>query len=141
MTLQNRINELVRQLAHPFLVLTYLALPAKQGGYSEWGPWVAAISIHSFALTKRVGLQDRRPLEAASAILKALRENEPDNSFFYRKRREIECLAPDLIKVLLSAYEKAERMVVQDDKIEPFIDEDCFPSLMQTGGWSLLVGK
>ena len=74
-------------------------------------------------------------------MFKALRGKEPDKSAFHRKKREIERLAPQLIEELLTAYALAQTMVVQDYKVEPFIDEDCFPSLIPKGGLGLLDRK
>lgn len=139
--LLDKTEKLIREMARPFLVSEWAPLPPKQGGYPDCAPWVAAIAVHRrTSATNRNG-QSFRSLDAAFAVVKALRGKMPDKSLFHRKKRELQERAPNLIDQLLDSFEKAKFMIVQDETIQPLLDEDCFPSIRQCGGWSLLVGQ
>jgi hypothetical protein len=137
----NEKNRLALSLRGPFLVSEFLSLPGRRGGYPDWGPWVAATVVYRSAILHSLTEQDSKPLEAAEAVIEVLRGNRPDKSAFHRKRREIRERAPKLVEAILRGYQRAKTMIVQDKRILPLIDEDCFPSLRQQGGWSLLVGN
>lgn len=135
-------EKLVRQMARPFLVSEGVGLPPKRGGYPDWGPWVAAIAVHCYPRkTCSTSGKNFRPLDAALAVVKAFRGETPDKSVFHRKKRELKRRAPDLVEQLLERFQEAKAMIVQDKRIQPLLDEDCFPSIMQSGGWSLLVAQ
>lgn len=136
------IGSLSKQWSGPFLVSDYVQLPRRRGGYPEWGPWVAAVAVHQLAIRRRKSKKDSLPLECADAILKALRGcDPPDKTRLYQCERVIASPPRQLLGELVRAYRRAEKMTVQDDSIEPFIDEDCFPSLTTKGGKELLLFK
>ena len=134
-------ERLLDELNHPFLASELEPLPAKQGGYVDWGPWVAATVIYDSARLYSATKQDSKPLDAAMEVLVALRNKHPDKSAFHSKRNKIGEDVPELVEALIDGFQKAKMMKVQDERILPFIDEDCFPSLRHQGGWELLVGK
>ena len=133
-----RIEKLVQELADPFLVSEFRKLLPRRGGYPDWGPWVAATVVYRSAVLKSPTEQDPKPLLSAEAVIGALRGKFPDKSAFHRKKREITNKAPKLVQTIIQAHKRAAESIVQDKTIEPLIDEDCFPSLMRSGGWSLL---
>lgn len=136
-----RTEKLVQELAHPFLVSEFRKLPPRCGGYPDWGPWVAATVVYRSAGLQSPTEQDPMPLRSAAAVIGALRGKLPDKSALHRKRREIKARAPELVKVILQAYQKVKAMTVQDKRILPLIDDDCWSSLIHQAGWSLLLGK
>ena len=139
--LLGKIEELAQELAHPFLVSEYKALPPQRGGYPDWGPWVAATVVYRSAILHSPTEQDSTPLRLARGVIEVLREFSPDKSAFHRKRREIMTRAPELVKGILEAYRTAKSLPVQDERILPLIDDDCFRSLWDRGGSFLVLGR
>lgn len=136
------IDSLARKWSGPFLVSNCTQLPPRRGGYPEWGPWVAAVTVHELARKRCQGKKDPLPLECADAILKAIRGREaPDKTLLYERARVMAELKWQLFDALEGAYQSAKTMVVQNESINPFVDEDCFPSLWHIGGSSLVLRK
>jgi hypothetical protein len=131
-------EKLAGSMCCPFLVSEHLPLPPRKGKYADWAPWVAASVVYRVATRQSPTEQDPKPRKAAEAVISAMRGTYPDKSAFHRKRGEIIKRAPGLVKGLIEGYQKAKTLIVQDERILPLIDEDCFPSLMGQGGWSLL---
>jgi len=139
--LLGKSKELVRELAHPFLVSEYRALPPRCGGYPDWGPWVAGTIVYRSAIRHSPTEQDSKPLRVAESVIEVLRGKRPDKSAFHRKKREIGDRAPGLFKAIIEGYRKAKAMKVSDESIQPLLDEYCFHILNAQAAQSLLVGK
>lgn len=71
------IVSLAKEWSGPVLVSECIQLPSRPGGYTKWGPWVAAVVVHVLAVRRRRSKKDSLPLECAEAILKALRDTDP----------------------------------------------------------------
>ena len=139
--LLGKSKKLMQELANPFLVSEYRWLPPKCGGYPDWGPWVAATVVYRSAILHSPTERDSKPLRSAEAVIGVLRGKCPDKSAFHRKRQEIGDRVPKLVKAIMEAYGRAKSMHVQDKRVLPLIDADCFPSLWPRGGSSLILGK
>lgn len=139
--LQGKIEKLARELARPFLVTEYRRLQPRQGGYPDWGPWVAGTIVYRSAILHSPTEQDSKPLRAAEAVIGVMRGDRPDKSAFHRKRREILDRAPELFRVIMAGYQMAKTMKVQDKRILPLIDDDCWPPSIRQAGLSLLARK
>ncbi len=99
---------------------------------------MAASVVYRSAIKHSPTEQDPNPLRAVQFVIAALRGEESDKSAFHRKRREIRDRAPKLIQEILEAWAKAKTMPIQDARVLPLIDEDCFPSLKDKGGLFLV---
>jgi hypothetical protein len=144
--LRGSIKALGKELAAPVLVVEHRRLPRKQGGYPEWGPWVAAAALYADVRERFPRQQDSRALKVALALLKALHGTVPDKAEFRRKRRRIERVAPAFVERMvrdlrhaLKAYEKPDSEPKW--RVEYLLKSGTFDSLEEWGGLQLLVGR